>query len=245
VHRIHAVLRRALNQGVRWGWLAVNPAVAATPPRVLRKSMTLPSPNDIGAMIASAGKVNPALPVFLRLAAVTGARRGEMCALRWRNIDFEAASLHIAGALVEVHGKVIEKDTKTHAERRMSLDERTLAVLAEYRDMLQSLHDVAQVRFNADSFVFSHDPLGAEPWRPNYITLAFSRLAKEHGLKGVRLHDLRHFAATTMLVNGVDVRTAAGRLGHASTSTTLDVYSHFVKASDQRAAQTVAGALDG
>ena len=61
----------------------------------------------------------------------------------------------------------------------------------------------------------------------------------------VRLHDLRHFAATTMLVNGVDVRTTAGRLGHAQSSTTLNVYAHFVKAADAGAARAIGSALDG
>jgi integrase len=153
--------------------------------------------------------------------------------------------LHIEHALVEAGGVLIEKDTKTHAERRMSLDERTMEVLTGHREMLQSLLDTADVRLSDGAFVFSHEPDGTQPWRPSYVTLAFSRLAKQRGLDGLWLHDLRHFAATTMLVNGVDVRTAAGRLGHANTSTTLDVYSHFVKAADQLAGGAVASVLDG
>jgi integrase len=244
VQRIHAVLRRALSQGVKWGWLSVNPAASASPPRVLRSSVSIPSPEAVAALIESANKVNPALPVFLRLAAVTGARRGELCAVRWRHVDFESAVLHIEGSLVEVDGTVIEKDTKTHAQRRVSLDERTLDVLRTYRESRESILRVADAHVNPEGFVFSHDPGGAEPWRPNYATLAFGRLADEQGLEGVRLHDLRHFAATTMLVSGIDIRTASGRLGHANASTTLDIYSHFVAAADERAASAVAGVLD-
>lgn len=188
--------------------------------------------------------MNVALPAFLRLAAVTGARRGELCALRWRHVDLEAASLHIAGSIVEVDGALIEKDTKTHAERRVSLDAGTIAMVAQHRDRVASLLRMAKVAWDPDAFVFAHDPTRREPWRPNYVTLAFSRLARESGLHGVRLHDLRHFAATTMLANGVDVRTTAGRLGHADAATTLNVYSHFVPAADERAALAVAGALD-
>jgi integrase len=92
--------------------------------------------------------------------------------------------------------------------------------------------------------VFSHHPGGLQPWRPNYVTLAFVRLTRREGLEGLRLHDLRHFAATTMLVGGVDVRTAAGRLGHAQSSTTLDIYAHFVRAADERAASAIGAALD-
>ena len=92
--------------------------------------------------------------------------------------------------------------------------------------------------------MFSHDTDGSRPWRPDYVTLAYRRLAQQLGFPHLRLHDLRHFAATTMLVNGIDVRTTAGRLGHTRASTTLDIYAHFTLVADQRAAATLAHALD-
>ena len=245
VVRVHAILRRALNQGVRWGWITTNPAVAATPPRVFRRQLDIPSPADIGRLIAAAESVNPALPAFIRLAAASGARRGELCALRWRNIDFEARSLHIAGAIVQINKTVIEKDTKTHAERRVALDEGTVRVLEALRDRMVLALAIAEEELPSDAFVFSHRPDGLLPWYPNYATLAFARLAEQEGIGHVRLHDLRHFAATTMLVNGVDVRTTAGRLGHAQSSTTLNVYAHFVQAADARAARAIGSVLDG
>ena len=152
--------------------------------------------------------------------------------------------LHIGGALVQVGRDVIEKDTKTHAERRVTIDPRTIQVLVDYRTEIGLVLTAAEAHLSAEAYVFSHSPNGLEPWRPNYVTLAFGRLAKQHGAPGLRLHDLRHFAATTMLVNGIDVRTAAGRLGHAETSTTLDVYAHFVRAADERASNAVAAVLD-
>ena len=94
----------------------------------------------------------------------------------------------------------MERATKTHAERRLSLDAGTIG--------------------------------------------AYRRLAQQLGFTQLRLHDHRHFAATTMLVNGIDVRTAAGRLGHARASTTLDIYAHFTPVADQRAAVALADALD-
>ena len=245
VVRVHAILRRALNQGVRWGWITTNPAVAATPPRVLRRQLDIPSPADIARLIAAAELVNPALPAFIRLAAASGARRGELCALRWRNIDLQARSLHIAGAIVQINQTVIEKDTKTHAERRVALDEGTVRVLEALRDRMVLALAIAEEELPSDAFVFSHQPDGTVPWYPNYATLSFARLAEREGMGHVRLHDLRHFAATTMLVNGVDVRTTAGRLGHAQSSTTLNVYAHFVKAADAGAARAIGSVLDG
>ena len=91
----------------------------------------------------------------------------------------------------------------------------------------------------------AHDPHGTTLWRPDYVTRAFARLAAWLGIASIRLHDLRHFAATTMLLNGIDVRTAAGRLGHARASTTLDIYAHYTQPADQRASDTLASSLDG
>jgi integrase len=204
----------------------------------------VPDPADVAALIEAGRAVNDGLGLFIRLAAVSGARRGELCALRWRHVDLEHAELHVEGSLVEVGRDLIEKDTKTHAERRVSLDTGTVDALRAYRSSVEEILAVAEARRSDEGFIFSHEIDGSRPWRPNYVTLAFSRLARAHGLAGLRLHDLRHFAATTMLTAGVDVRTAAGRLGHANTSTTLDVYSHFVKRADQGAAVLLAAALD-
>jgi integrase len=190
---------------------------------------------EVVQLIEAAHSVNRSLPIFLRLAAVTGARRGELCALQWRHVDVDRQTLHIAGQVSHTASGPVQRPTKTHAERRLTLDSVTLAELGELRGCLPSL--------DADRYIFSHDPDGASPWRPDYATLAFARLADRMGIATIRLHDLRHFAATTMLLNGIDVRTAAGRLGHARASTTLDIYAHYTEPADQRAAATLAKSL--
>ena len=85
----------------------------------------------------------------------------------------------------------------------------------------------------------------SQPWRSHYVSLAFGRLARELNLPGVLLHDLRHFVATLRLVGGQDVRTVSGRLGHANAATTLGIYAHFMEAADHKAADLMAGLLDG
>jgi integrase len=147
-----------------------------------------------------------------------------------------ATDLHIAGQIAHTATGPVQRPTRTHAERRLTLDPVTLDGLSEL--------GAAQGGLEAARFIFSHDPDGTTPWRPDYATLAFARLAAQLGIPKIRLHDLRHFAATTMLLNGIDVRTAAGRLGHARASTTLDVYAHYMQPADQRAAITLAGSLD-
>ena len=236
VRHIHSVLHRALEQGIAWDWIAYNPARRASPPPARRPCIHLPSAEEVVRVIEAASAVNRSLPVFLRLAAVTGARRGELCALQWHHVDFHRQTLHIAGQVAHTAAGPVQRPTKSHAERRLTLDPVTLDALGELA--------AARRVVDSDRYIFSHDQDGATPWRPDYTTLAFARLAGRLGIAKIRLHDLRHFAATTMLLNGIDVRTAAGRLGHARASTTLDIYAHYTQPADQRASSTLANSLD-
>ncbi len=244
VIRAHAVLRRALAQGMKWGWLTVNPAANASPPRSKKQHLELPDAADVAQLIEAAAKVNTSLPTYFRVAAATGARRGELCALRWKHVDLDKRRVTIARSIVEVGGQLIEKDTKTHQVRKVSLDEETTAVLATHRETCEEVAAKCGATVSRNSFLFSHDVDFSKPWRPNYATLAFGRLRDELGLDGVKLHHLRHFSATQLLSLGIDIRTVSGRLGHANVSTTLDFYAQFLQAADERAATALGSLLN-
>jgi len=245
VLRIHALLHRALGQAVKWGWLTTNPASAASPPRPARHAIAVPAAADVLRLMAAAKEVNPGLPVFFRVAAATGARRGELCALRWSKVDMKQGRLTISRGLVETKDGVIEKDTKTHAERRMTLDAATVKMVKDHHKSCAAIAKECGAALGDNAYVFSREVDGSLPWRPGYVTLAFTRLRDDLGLEGVRLHDLRHFNATNLLANGTDIRTVSGRLGHADASTTLNIYSHFVEQADRDAARSIGGLLDG
>jgi integrase len=146
-------------------------------------------------------------------------------------------------AIIEVEGGLAEKDTKTHAARRIAIDSGTLAVLEDQRAHAIDLALQGGSALSDDSFIFSHEPDGLTPWAPDYATKRFQTLRESLGLRNLRLHDLRHFAATRLLAAGVPVRTVSGRLGHANASTTLTVYAHFLAASDQAAADVMGDLL--
>jgi integrase len=243
VRQVHAVIRRAFRQAVRWGWVASNPALNATPPRAVRSMISPPDPAQVEQLIRRAGDADPSFARFLRVAAASGARRGEVCALRWRNLDPVSGTLTLDTAIIEVLGGLAEKDTKTHASRRIAIDSGTLAVLEDQRQFALNLAKRGGSSLTEESFIFSHEPDGASPWAPDFVTKRFQILRDDLGLPELRLHDLRHFAATRLLAAGVPVRTVSGRLGHASPSTTLSVYAHFLEASDQDAATVMGGLL--
>ncbi len=244
VRRVHVVLRRALGQARRWGWLVSNPAADASPGRVSRAEVSPPDPSGVSRLLALADVDEPELGVFLRLAASTGARRGELCALRWRDVDLDERTVLIARSIVDGPGGYVEKETKTHAARRIALGDSMVAALEAHHARMVELAAACEVLLVEDAHVFSYDPAGRAPWRPDGVTHRFVRLRRQAGLNDVRLHDLRHFAATRMLAGGVSVKTVAGRLGHANASMTLDVYSHFLQASDREAADVLGRVID-
>ncbi len=245
VRQVHAVLSGAFGQAVKWGWIPASPITRTSPPPVRQQEIRPPAPVDVNALIAAARADDPDFGIFLVLAATTGARRGELCALRWLDIDLDAGSMVIHRALTDVGGKVSEKTTKTRVARRLRLDARTVSELRAHREAAEDRATSCGVPLSPLAFVCSHAGDGAAPLRPDKATSTFTALRNRLGQPTVRLHDLRHFMATTALAAGVPVRTVSGRLGHANAATTLGVYGHFVEASDAAAAELLRAAMDG
>jgi integrase len=239
IRRVHGIIRRAMTQGVRWGWLHHNPAIDASPPRVPLRDLKPPSPDEVVRLFRLAQESDPDLATFIILAASSGARRGELIALRWKDLDLARSTLSIERGIVLVDGQLIEQGTKTHQSRRITLDAATIENLAVHRSRMEQAASLAETTISSESFIFSETVDGSLPWRPDSTTRAFRSLCKRAGVEGIRLHDLRHYVATRLLTAGVDVRTVAGRLGHRNPSTTLNVYSHFVPESDQEAADAL------
>lgn len=244
VHHVHALIRRLLNQALKWGWILTNPALNASPPRVDRVELEVPDVETVTQIINFAEVRNPDIACFLRLAAVTGARRGELCAIRWRDFD-KSGALSIKHSIVDGRNdELIEKGTKTHASRKVVIDKLTMRVVDSQRERCEERSKACGRRFSRNNFVFASSLDGSVPWRPHRVTLAFKRLCDELGISGVRLHDLRHFTATQLLASGVPVKTVAGRLGHANAATTLNVYAHALESSDVDAANLLGNILN-
>jgi integrase len=244
VRRVHVVVRRSLVQARKWGWLVDNPAADATPGRVRKAEINPPDPNAVVKLIARAEQEEPDFGVFLRLAASSGARRGELCALQWGDVNLDTATLIVRRSLIDGEHGYVEKDTKTHAARRLALDPAMVTALRAHRARQLERALACGVGLGADARVFTYTADASVPWRPDGVTARFVRLRDKEGLPGVRLHDLRHFVATRMLAAGVGVTTVAGRLGHANTATTLNVYAHFVEAADRDAADALGKLLE-
>ena len=238
IRQIHNMLAGSLDQAMRWGWRTDNPARLATLPPVRQVEVRPPAPAEVMAAIEGA---SPEFAVFLRVSAAVGSRRGEVAALRWSAVDFKAGGLVISRGLVQSRtGEILEKDTKTHQARRVAVDPATMAALQSWREACARRAGLCGTQLLADGYVFSSQPDGSQPWKPMHWTTSWRSLRRRIGINpAVRLHDLRHFTATRLLDAGVPVKTVSGRLGHSRPGTTLNVYAHFVPATDRLAADAM------
>jgi len=204
-----------------------------------------------GSVCGRVGERDTDFALFLRLAAIVGARRAELCALRWSDLDLDAGRLSIARRLVAGRDEAGRETvyelagTKTNAGHTVALDPATVSALRAYRRTSVERALACGVRLAADAHVFSVEPDGAEGWKPHSVSQRFRRLRSRAGLPTMRLHDIRHYVASHLIDQGVAVTTVSERVGHSSSRTTLGIYGHAVAETDQRAAAILAAALDG
>jgi integrase len=242
ISQIHGILSGAMKRAVRWRWLGTNPLEQAVRPTPGRPDPQPPTPEQASRIATEAWRdVDWGMLVWLAL--MTGARRGELCALRWDRIDFATGVLGIRSSIAQLGAKTWEKDTKTHQQRRITLDDLTLALLRAYLRRCRERAEAVALELPDDARVFSLSPDGSEWLKPDSVGQRYARMCERLGWD-MNLHQLRHYSATELIAAGVDVRTVAGRLGHGGGgTTTLRVYSAWVSEADQRAAGSLASRM--
>lgn len=235
----HTFLSGAFRQAQRWEWIASNPASLASPPRPGRQEVTAPSVEQVRNILSAAADRDETRALLLLVAATTGARRGELCGLRWSDLDLAAATMVVRRSAVRGPASVgtVVKSTKTDSPRRVALDVLTVAALRARLARLAEETDMGIVHV-ADPYVFPAGPTGGEVTNPDAISTFFARVRDDAGCPKVRLHHLRRFMVSQGLAGGVDVRTVAGRAGH-DPSMALRAYSQFMPERDRELAELV------
>ncbi len=243
VHRAHGFIHRCLAQAVKWEWVKENVADRASPPTEPYRPRPLQSVDAVVRLIEAAEESKePELAVAFRLLASLGGRRGEVCGLRWDDLDLDAGVCVIQRAVKQVTGKLIVGDAKTHQQRTLLLDDGTIDVLRAHRAMLEQRAADLGAELVQSAYVLTDAPDGADPWKPNRLTQALRRLRDKAGYTG-RLHDLRHWNASQLLGAGESAVIVAARLGHRDPSTTHRWYAHAMPRADVRAAELLEEAL--
>jgi hypothetical protein len=177
------------------------------------------------------------------LAMTTGARRGELCALRFEGLDLNNAVVAIRTSIAQDGTETWEKDTKTHQHRRITLDQTTVALLGAYLNQCEAVARELGISLSPNGRLFSSEPDHSTWLKPGTVTQRYRRMCARLGWD-MHIHQLRHYSATELIAAGVDVRTVAGRLGHGGGgATTLRVYSAWMSEADQRAAGSLGARL--
>jgi integrase len=236
IRNLHGVLRAALSQAERWGWANNNVAAMARLRSSKTKQRSVMTVGDVRAVMAAASTIDPAAALAFRIAAVTGARRAELAALRWTDeIDGQLTIDSSIEVVARGDGAPQLRDaaTKTANERTVTLDAETVELIAALR----------KERAPYGPWMFA---LGPEMVTPDRIGWWWQRARKLSGIDVKwRLHDMRHWSATVAIGQGHDIRTVAGRLGHANPAMTLRVYAHAFAAADQALAAGLGDILKG
>jgi integrase len=236
VRKCHAILSASCRQAVRWGWIDRSPVERASPPSALGREIVPPTIDELRLLLRTAEETNPELAALIFVAATTGCRRGELCGLRWSDIDLVSRTVVVRRSIADANGTVSVKGTKTHQARRLALDPATVEVLRRHRALVEARAIAAETALFGDAYVWSQMLDASDPYRPDRVTGIFRNLTERLGATHVTFHTLRHFAATALAGTGVSVRTIAGRLGHSNPNLTLRTYAHFLEAADRDAA---------
>lgn len=244
VRQIHWIMSGALDRAVVWQWIAVNPAERANKPALPHPDPRPPSAAEAAQLVERAWARDADWGALVWVHMTTGARRGEICGLRWSHVDLNSEMITIRRTVyLDAQSGLQEKDTKTHQQRRVVLDAETAEVLRERRARAEAQADALGSPLQPDCYVFSGDPEGRVPMNPEGVTQRYKRMATSLDID-TTLKSLRHYSATELISAGVDVRTVAGRLGHGGGgATTLRVYTAWTSEADQRAAHVVSGRM--
>lgn len=244
IHRtraVHAVISGALTYAWREEWISTNPARRVQPPAQTRRRSTTPSVAELRKIIAIVAE-QPEMYAWLLMSSMVGARRSEILALRWSDIDLTEGQVSITKALDPVGGGV--KTTKTEEERTVAIGQALIAALRRWRVAFLERAMSTGTKPITDPYVLANTFDGSQPWRPDVATKRFGRL-RDKAEVNCRLHDLRHYVATNLLVAGVPSKVVADRMGHKRVATTEDLYGGSIPAADRASAELLERELNG
>ena len=213
------------NQAVKWKFLDENPNKDTNKPKrekVEQKFYDLEQVSDLTNCLKNECIKYKTLVI---LALDSGARRGEISALRWSDIDFDTNTMRIERSLKVVKGVVDEKKPKTKSSNRVIvLSDTTINLLKEYKSWQDNYILEMGKKWKGTDRIFT-DKYG-EHINPATCYKIFTKIIKKYNLEHIRFHDLRHTSASILIHKGINPKAVSQRLGHSNINITSDIYTH-------------------
>jgi len=237
VRYVHAILRKCLNDAVRRGYIGYNPTLGTILPRIEDKEMVFLDESEILQFLITIQE-SPYNALYT-LAIKTGMRKGELLALKWADLNWQNGTLRVQRQVQRIKGQgLVFRPPKTRAGRRtVQLGQKTLEILRQQYQECKQLANIAGEDWKEHGLIFPS--VVGTPLDGENVTKDFKAQLKKAGVKKIRFHDLRHTAASLLLNNGIPVIVVSKMLGHAKTSTTLNIYGHLMPTMQEQAAQVM------
>ena len=260
VREVHILASMILNEAVKDGIITANPAERARLPKIEKHEADFLEPEELAEVLAAADQEQPNIRLFVYLLAASGGRRGEVVGLRWRDVNFEFGQIHFEQTVLYRKNLGIYTDTPKNekSDRFLRLPPEMMKMLADYKQEWEQVkkkcgtaypkkiklpNGSGQMQDIEADFVFTQNKRLGFPISPDTTNGWLNKLSEKYGLKPLHPHMFRHSAASTLIYAGVDVVSVAGYLGHATPTTTQNIYSHVLQESQNRNAEIIGAAM--
>jgi len=241
IRKLHWALRQSMAWAHKRGFTGLVATQSVDLPPLGAKKLTPPASADVRKLIDYVLADDPDWGTLFAVVAWTGCRRGEVCALRWEDIDLVGKSILIHRSVTAVPGGVSERGTKTGEVRRFAIGPQTIKLLKAHLRRCTARAKGSGATVEPAAYVFSPDSVGSRPYNPTTITRTFVAACTAAGVPRMRLHDLRHHSATTMLKQGASVGEVMDRHGWRTVEM-INRYRHLLEAKDVEAAKALENA---
>ncbi len=244
VRRYLTVLQSVLKQAVKLGIISESPAKAErlSIPKVQQPKIQIFNPTDASEMLKCLEQEDLQFQVFVQLAIITGARRGELVALKFSDVNYDAGTITIERAASKSPGKPVDiKPPKDYETRIVSIDENCINLIKRLKQ--EKERDAVRLgsQWKGDDWIFTQ--WNGKMMNPQTPTRQFSKFLERHDLEHKKLHSLRHTSATLMLYGGVNIKQVQHRLGHGDIETT-NKYLHVIEEVDRTATDVLRKMID-
>ena len=254
VRRCHACISSILQTAVYWNVITENPCKRVQAPRTAQATDDVKhfTPEQASAFLEAldafldAGKIQLQHVLLFHLALFCGLRRGELVALTWDDLDFDQKQVSVSKSAAVVNGEIVNKVPKNKSSYRLvSVPASVITLARKYKSEQQQYRLSIGSKWAGSNFIFIQ--WNGEQMYPSTPYTVFKRVLRQYNegkdpadqLPLIPFHGLRHTSATLLISQNIDVKTVSGRLGHAQTSTTMNIYSHALRTKDQGAAETL------
>lgn len=237
----HRLISSILRMAEKEMLVPYNAAEKATPPRNDRSEAECFQPNEILEILDCLQDEPIRWRTITHMLIITGCRRGEIMGLHWNDIDWDNNQICVRhNLLYTAKTGIYEDSTKTRTTRYVKLPLESMQVLRAYKAWYEELRDTMGDRWQNTPYVFVRD--NGTALSPDSISGWLKGFEERHGLVDVHAHKFRHSMASILINQGTDIVAVSKRLGHATVSTTTNIYSHIIKEADAKSAECIADA---